>query len=238
MMNFHILTLFPEIITAATGYSILQRAQKKGLIKIKAYNLRDYGLGRRQQVDDKPYGGGAGMVIRVDVVDRALRDLKLKIQNAKVKTTTQNLKTILLTPQGQVFNQQKAAELVKKYTDIILICGHYEGFDDRICELADEEISLGDFVMSGGEPAAVAIVDAVGRLVPNVLSKKESTQEESFSQTTGSLLEYPHYTQPAVYQNKAVPLVLLSGHHQEITKWRRQQSLTRTQQRRPDLLNP
>lgn len=222
-INFHILTLFPEIF-GSLSYSILKRAEDKVLIKIKPYNLRKWGVGKRKQVDDKVYGGGAGMVLKVDVIDKALKSIKSKAKKAK---------TILLTPQGKVFNQ-KIAQKFSKEKDIILICGHYEGFDERIREyLVDEEISIGDYVLTGGELPAMVLVDAVSRLVPGVLGKEESIKEESFQK---GLLEYPQYTLPREYKGWQVPEILLSGNHKKIEEWRTEQALKKTKKRRPDLL--
>ncbi|TSC96615.1 MAG: tRNA (guanine37-N1)-methyltransferase [Candidatus Berkelbacteria bacterium Licking1014_2] len=193
------------------------------MIDIKTYNLRDFGIGQRKQVDDTPYGGGAGMVIRVDVVDAAIKNLKSKIEN---------LKSVLLTPQGKKFDQKTAVRL-SRVENLLLICGHYEGFDERIRDLVDQEISIGDYILTGGELPAMVIIDAISRLLPGVLGKDESSTEESFNQ---KLLEYPHYTKPAVYQKKAVPAILTSGHHQAIAQWRQEQSLIRTKTRRPDLM--
>ncbi len=223
-ITFHILTLFPEIF-GCLSHSIIKRAEGKGLIKIKPYDLRKWGIGKRKQVDNKAYGGGAGMVLKVDIIYSALQSLKEKVKSKKVKT-------ILLTPQGKVFNQKIAKRLAKE-KNIILICGHYEGFDERIRKLADEEISIGDYILTGGEFPAMVLVDAVSRLVPGVLGKEESVKEESFQR---GLLEYPQYTLPREYKGWQVPEILLSGNHKKIAEWRTEQALRKTKKRRPDLL--
>jgi tRNA (guanine37-N1)-methyltransferase len=206
--------------------SIIGRAQNKRLLHIKIHNIRDYATDKHKTVDDKPYGGGAGMVMKVDVVDYALRDIKYKLKNSK-------LKSILLTPQGKIFNQ-KIAQQLSKIENLILICGHYEGFDERIRKLVDMEISIGDYILTGGEIPAMGLVDSITRLIPGVLGKEESSKEESFD--AKNLLEYPHYTRPEVYEGLKVPKVLLSGDHEKIKSWRERESLKRTKKRRPDLL--
>lgn len=226
-MKFDIITLFPQMFTGPLSESIISRAKEKGLIEIDLHQLRDYSqdkhhnaapdIARRSRggrVDDTPYGGGKGMVLRVDVVDKAIMDLKSKISNKKNRT-------ILLSPRGRTFNQDVAKEFTK-YDNLILICGHYEGFDERIRDLVDEEISIGDFVLTGGEIPAMAVVDAVSRLIPGVISEN-SPEEESFMQKNEEgnyLLEYPQYTRPEDYKGKKVPEILLSGNHAEIEKWR------------------
>lgn len=224
-MKITILTLFPEMYTGFLDGSIIGRAQKNKLIEIETKNLRDWGLGNRKQVDDTPYGGGAGMVLRADIVGAAIGDIKAK---------SKNIKTILMTPQGLLFNQKKARGLSVFEGDLLLICGHYEGFDERIRDLVDEEISIGDYILTGGELAAAVITDAVVRLMPGVLGKEESHKNESFEQVT---LEHPHYTKPVEYNGIKVPEVLTSGNHAEISKWRRQEAIKRTKDRRPDLLS-
>lgn len=230
-MKITILTLFPKMFDGFLSESIIGRAQKDGKIEIKVANLRDWGLGKHKQVDDTPYGGGAGMVMRVDVVAKAIHDTKLKAKSKK-------LKVILMTPQGEKFNQNKAKELAGDLAsgsgDLILICGHYEGFDERIRDYVDEELSVGDYVLTGGELGAAIITDAVVRLLPGVLGKEESHQKESFE---NNLLEHEHYTKPEEFEGKKVPEVLLSGHHAKIDEWRQERSLKRTKKRRPDLLS-
>lgn len=223
-MKIQILTLFPEMFTGFLSESILGRAQKSGLLQIETIQLRDWGLGNHKSVDDTPYGGGAGMVLRVDVVGKAVTDLK---------KANPKLKAILMTPQGTKFSQKKAESLVQDGSDLLLVCGHYEGFDERIRDYVDEEISIGDYVLTGGELAAAVITDAVVRLIPGVLGKEESFKSESFSE---ELLEYPHYTRPEEYEGKKVPEVLKNGNHAEIEKWRGQMAKEKTEKRRPDLI--
>ncbi len=221
-MNFHVLTLFPEMIHQGLNHSIIARAEKNNLISINTINIRDFSNDKHKHVDDTPYGGGAGMVIKAQPVYDAYKS----IQN-------QNAKVIYMTPQGKVFNQQIAKELSKEM-DLIILCGHYEGIDERVIEeIVTDEISIGDFILTGGELPAMILIDAISRLVPNVLGKEQSFEDESFS---NNLLEYPHYTKPQIFMNKKVPDILLSGHHANINKWRYQQSLIRTYKRRPELL--
>lgn len=196
--------------------SILGRAQEKGIIDVEYINLRDFGVGPRKQVDDTPYGGGAGMVLRVDVMAEALAAAKLKIENSK------NLKILLMTPQGDKLVQPKLREMAAYDGDYIIICGHYEGFDERIRGLIDEEISVGDFVLTGGEIPAMVVMDGISRLLPGVLGSEESHMDESHSKS--GRIEYPHYTRPDQWQGAAVPDVLKSGNHAEIEKWRLQES--------------
>ncbi len=192
-------------------------------------------MGKYKKVDDTPYGGGVGMVMRIDVVDAALQSFKPKAQSSKPKV-------ILLTPQGKLFNQKKAYSL-SQYSNLLLICGHYEGFDERIRELVDFEISIGDYILTGGEIPAMILVDSISRLIPGVLGKEESLKEESFTKKAHglrlkaqSLLEYPQYTRPEKYKKWKVPKILLSGNHQKIADWRLGQAIKRTKKRRPDLL--
>lgn len=217
-MKIDILTLFPKMFAGPFGESIVGRAQKKGLVEIKIHNLRNWATDKRGTVDDRPYGGGVGMILRVDVVDRALAALKPG-------------RIILLTPQGKTFNQKLAARS-SKLDHLILICGHYEGFDERVRQLVDEEISIGDYVLTGGEIPAMAVVDAITRLIPGVLEKPAATKNESFS----PLLEYPQYTRPVDFRRQKVPETLLSGDHQKIADWRQKKALAKTKSRRPDLL--
>jgi tRNA (guanine37-N1)-methyltransferase len=225
-MEFIILTLFPEAIEAYLNISLLKRAVAKKFIKVKAVSLRDFALDARGTVDDRPYGGGVGMVLRADIIGRALSKIR-------VKKGQKNSRIILLTPQGKKFDQTQALKLAK-FKKIVLICGRYEGFDERVRNLVDLEISIGDFVLTGGEVPAMAVLDATARLVPGVVGKQESLREESFSK---DLLEYPHYTRPEVYKNMKVPKVLLSGDHKKISDWRNTQARIRTKKRRPDLIN-
>lgn len=221
-MKFNVITLFPETIQSLTDYSILGRAIKSKIIEIEIYNLRDFGLGKYKQVDDTPYGGGAGMVLKIDVLDKAIK---------KARAENPDTFVVLLTPKGQKYGQSQAKELSKK-DNITFVCGHYEGFDERVRDLVDAEISVGDYVLSGGEIATAAIIDSVSRLIPGVLGKEDSTKEESFE---GGLLEYPHYTNPREYKGMVVPDVLLSGNHAEIAKWRKQAAEKTTKKKRPDL---
>lgn len=220
-MRFTILTIFPEMF-APLQESIIKRAQQADLVEIRLVNFRDYAESKHKNVDDVPYGGGSGMVLKPEPIFRAVQDLG----NIEGKR-----KIILLTPQGKVFNQNKAAELAD-CDELVLLCGHYEGFDERIRTLADEELSIGDYVLTGGELAAMVVIDAVARLVPGVLGKANSAEYDSHSK---GLLEYPQYTRPPEYEGLSVPEILLSGHHSRIEQWRRKESLRRTFLRRPDL---
>lgn len=232
-MKIDILTLFPEMFNGPFDTSMLKKARDKKAVEINIHNLRDWATDKHKTVDDRPFGGGKGMVLKIDVIDNALHDLKSKIANHKSKI-------ILLSPQGKVFNQKKAKELSKQ-KHLILIAGHYEGFDERISEhLVDEEISIGDYVLTGGEIPAMVIVDSVVRLLPGVL-EEEATSHESFSPTFHNLkhttsLDFPQYTHPAVYKDWKVPEVLLSGNHKEIEKWRKEKAIEKTKNIRPDLL--
>lgn len=219
-MKFNVLTLFPEMFSALDE-SIIGRGKEKGLIDINLINIRDFSKNKHKKVDDTPYGGGAGMVMEPTVVYDAY--CSVKEPNAKV---------IYMSPQGKTLNQQMVQDLAKE-ENIILLCGHYEGIDQRVIdEIVDEEISIGDYVLTGGELPAMVLIDSVSRYVEGVL-KEDSVQEESF---TNGLLEYPQYTRPEVFLGKRVPEVLLSGHHENIKKWRRNQSIINTYLKRPDLL--
>lgn len=224
-MQIDILTLFPKMFAGPFNESLISRAQKKGVFEIKIHNLRDWAEGKHRQVDDTPYGGGAGMVIKVDIIDHALKALQPTSYKLQPKT-------ILLTPQGKTFSQ-KTAKKLSKYDHLILICGHYEGFDERIRSLVDDEISIGDYVLTGGELPAMVVADAVVRLLPGVVGKNESIKYESFE---NNLLDYPVYTKPEVYKGKSVPKILLSGDHQKISEWRQKEAKKQTKERRPDLL--
>ena len=224
MKQFFVLTLFPEMIQQTLSHSIMGRAQKEGHISVEAINIRDYTLNKQKHVDDYPYGGGAGMVMQAQPIYDAYQSIAEKAKGARV---------FYMTPQGRPFTQRIAEELSKE-ENLVFLCGHYEGIDERIIEeIVTDEISLGDFVLTGGELAAITIIDAVSRLVPGVLGKEDSFADESFSD---GLLEYPQYTRPPVFHGKEVPEILLSGHHANIAKWRREQSLIRTVKKRPDLL--
>ena len=221
-MKFDILTLFPEMFEALNE-SIIGKAKEKNLIEINLINIRDFSKDKHKKVDDTPYGGGAGMVMMPDVVYDAYSSIKDR-ENAKV---------IYLSPQGKTLNQEKVKELSKE-NHLILLCGHYEGIDQRVLdEIVDEEISIGDYVLTGGELPAMVLVDSVSRYVEGVL-KEESIKEESFS---NNLLEYPQYTRPEEFRGKKVPEVLISGHHENIKKWREEKALEVTKKKRPDLLN-
>lgn len=208
----------------------MARAQKKGLIQIVTYDLRKWAKDKHKTVDDRPYGGGVGMVMKAEVVFKALRALKkLKVKSVKLKAEE---RIILMTPQGKVLDQ-KIAKRLAKYQRLILISGRYEGYDERIRKMVDEEISIGDYVLTGGELPIMVVVDAVARLIPGVVGKQQSLEEESFSK---GLLEYPQYTRPAEFRGMKVPKVLLSGNHRKIAQWRSKEALKRTKRRRPDLI--
>ncbi|WP_093060276.1 tRNA (guanosine(37)-N1)-methyltransferase TrmD [Psychrobacillus sp. OK028] len=224
-MNIHILSLFPEMFSGVFNSSILKKAQEKNEVAINVVNFRDYAGNKHHQVDDYPYGGGAGMVLKPEPIFNAVEALP----PSQGKTR----RIILLCPQGERFTQKKAEELAQE-EELVFICGHYEGYDERIREhLVTDEISIGDFILTGGELAAMTVVDSVVRLLPNVLGNAESHEKDSFS--TG-LLEHPHYTRPVEFRGFKVPEVLMSGNHAAIEKWRKEQSLKRTLTRRPDLL--
>jgi tRNA (guanine37-N1)-methyltransferase len=222
-MRFDVLTLFPGMIESPFAESILGKAADKALIEIRAHNLRDWAEGKHLTTDDTPYGGGDGMVMKVDPVARALQDLRRETPGSRV---------LLMTPQGRRFDQQAAAELAT-LPGLIFVCGRYEGIDERIRGLVDAEYSLGDFVLTGGELPAMTIIDAVARLLPGVLGSSGSAVHDSFAD---GLLEYPQYTRPADFQGEQVPEILLSGNHAAIARWRRREQLKRTLERRPDLL--
>ncbi|MDO3378811.1 tRNA (guanosine(37)-N1)-methyltransferase TrmD [Geoalkalibacter halelectricus] len=222
-MTFDILTLFPAMFASPMSESILGKAVDRGLISVHAHNLRDWAAGRHQVTDDAPYGGGDGMVMKVEPVVGALRDLRAAAPGAQ---------TVLLTPQGRTFTQREAAHLAKQ-SGLIFVCGRYEGYDERIRAFVDVEYSIGDFILTGGELAAMVMIDAIARLIPGVLGCEGSAAGDSFSD---GLLEYPQYTRPAEFEGLKVPEVLLSGNHGAIARWRRQAQLERTARRRPDLL--
>jgi tRNA (guanine37-N1)-methyltransferase len=224
--TFDILTIFPNIFESVFSESMIKRAVEKRLVKINIYNLRDFTPDKHRKVDDRPYGGGPGMVMRPEPFFRAVEYIKSKIKNQKSKV-------ILLSPQGKLLTQKLANQL-SKYKHLILICGHYEGVDERVRKyLVDEEISIGDYILTGGEIPAMVLVDCLVRLIPGVLGEKESLTFESFQ---SNLLEYPQYTRPRVYRGLKVPDILLSGDHKRIAEWREKQALKITRQRRPDLL--
>lgn len=223
MIKFKVLTLFPEMFTPVQE-SILKRAQVTNLMELQLINFRDYATSKHKNVDDVPYGGGAGMVLKPEPIYAALRDMPPALGTRRI---------VLMSPQGQIFQHQKAKEW-SQMDELVFICGHYEGFDERIRCLADEEASIGDFVLTGGELAAMVMMDAVARLVPGVLGESASAEEDSHS---AGLLEYPHYTRPPEFEGMEVPEVLLSGHHARIEAWRRKESLRRTFLKRPDLID-
>ena len=257
-MNFHILTLFPEMIEQGLNTSITGRAISNGLLSIEAINIRDYAFNKHQSVDDYPYGGGAGMLMQAEPVYLAYEAVRKKIAERKpAETETEEpaeaeqleekpvtgseeeavkekkLRVVYLSPQGDVFSQGMAEELAKE-EDLVLLCGHYEGIDERVLEeIVTDYVSIGDYVLTGGELPAMVMVDAISRLVPGVLHNNVSAEFESFQD---NLLEYPQYSRPEEWHGKKVPPVLMSGHHANIEKWRREQSILRTYERRPDLL--
>jgi len=223
-MRFDILTVFPEMFDSPCGCSLLKKARDRGLIDIRLHDIRRSAEDKHRMTDDAPYGGGGGMVMKVEPIDRALQSIGVPEQEVPI---------ILMTPQGERFDQ-KIAEELSLFPQIVLICGHYEGVDERVrMHLINREISIGDYVLTGGELSAMVLVDAVSRLIPGVLGNSESAGADSFSM---GFLEYPHYTRPAEYRGWKVPEVLLSGNHREIEAWRRRESLLRTLKRRPDLL--
>ncbi|HCJ65780.1 MAG TPA: tRNA (guanosine(37)-N1)-methyltransferase TrmD [Elusimicrobia bacterium] len=219
-----IITLFPNMLTGPLDESIIKRAVEKGKVKIFIHNLRDFGIGKHRICDDRPYGGGPGMVLKPEPIWRALKTIRRRAKSKKQKV-------ILLSPQGKIFTQEKAKKLAQD-KHLIFICGHYEGVDERICSLIDEQISIGDYILTGGEIPALVLVDSIVRLIPGVVGKKSSVVNESFS---GQFLDYPQYTRPRVWQGKRVPLILFSGHQKKIASWRREQAIKNTCLRRPDL---
>lgn len=225
MMNFHVLTLFPEMIQDGMNTSITGRAITKGLLSLNTVNIRDYSVTGNGRIDDYPYGGGAGMVMQAEPVMRAYEALR--------DTMETKPRVIYLTPQGQVFHQKMAEELAKE-ENLVFLCGHYEGIDERVLEeIVTDYVSIGDYVLTGGELPAMVMMDAISRMVPGVLSNQESGETESFQ---NGLLEYPQYSRPEVWREKQVPPVLLSGHHGNVDRWRRNQSILRTLRVRPELL--
>lgn len=260
-MNFHILTLFPEMVENGLKTSIIGRAVAGGLLSIEAVNIRDFAFNKHQSVDDYPYGGGAGMLMQAEPVYLAYKDIEeriqkriqnakmqnaeteeqdaeVKVQNAGIQdaetvSTDKKLRVVYLSPQGKTFDQKMAEELAEE-EDLVLLCGHYEGIDERVLEeIVTDYVSIGDYVLTGGELPAMVMVDTISRLVPGVLHNDVSAEFESFQD---NLLEYPQYSRPEEWHGKKVPPVLLSGHHANIEKWRREQSILRTYERRPDLL--
>lgn len=217
-----IISLFPDIFPPVLNSSILKRAQEKGKVEFQFVDLRNFGIGKYKQVDDRPYGGGAGMIFRVDVLNKAIQSVRKEKLREEV---------ILLDPKGETYTQKKA-QYLSTLDHIILICGHYEGFDERIRSIVDREISIGDYVLTGGEIPAMVIADSITRLIPGVLKKDEAPIDESFS---NSRLEYPHYTRPKDYKGKKVPEILLSGDHKKIGEYRSKMAKEETRKKRPDL---
>lgn len=222
-MRFHVITIFPEMFPSPLSASLLKKAQDKGIVSCTVHNLRDYTTDKHHSVDDAPYGGGRGMVMKPEPVVTALESICQSLANPW---------RILLCPQGTPLTQTKVTELARRES-LVMVCGRYEGIDERIRSFIDEELSIGDYILGGGEMAALVVIDAVARLIPGVVGNQESVEEESFSH---GLLEYPQYTRPEEFRGMRVPEVLLSGNHAKIASWRRQQSLQRTRERRPDLL--
>lgn len=224
-MHYHVLTLFPEMIEQGLNTSILGKAMNKSLISLEAINIRDYTTNKHLKVDDYPYGGGAGMVMQAQPIYDAYKALEDKVG--------QKMRVVYLTPQGKVFNQEMAKDLARE-EHLVFLCGHYEGVDERVLEeIVTDEVSIGDYVLTGGELPAMVMIDAISRMVPEVLNNQESAEFDSFHD---NLLEYPQYSRPEIWNGKQVPPILLSGHHANIEKWRREQSIMRTLERRPDLL--
>lgn len=224
-MNYHVLTLFPEMIENGMNTSITGRAITKGLLSLEAINIRDFAFNKHQKVDDYPYGGGAGMLMQAEPVYLSYESIAERIRRKP--------RVIFLTPQGKTFNQDMAKEFALE-EDLVFLCGHYEGIDERVLEeIVTDYVSIGDYVLTGGELPAMVMMDSISRMVPGVLNNQESGETESFS---GNLLEYPQYSRPEEWHGKKVPEVLLSGHHANVDKWRREQSIIRTAKWRPDLL--
>ncbi len=226
-LNFEVLTLFPGIIAGPLNESILKRGRDKGLLEVTVRNIRDYADDKHKTADDSPYGGGAGMVLKPEPIFKAFEAMKAEHPH-------EEFFTILLSPQGRVLNQRRAEQLSEEKRRIVLLCGHYEAVDERVIDaLVDEELSIGDYVLTGGELAALVVIDAATRLLPGVLGDEESAYRDSFGD---GLLDHPHYTRPAEYRGSKVPDVLLSGNHAEIEKWRRREALRATLIKRPELL--
>ena len=242
-MKISIITLFPKMISGFFEESIVKRAVEKKLVEIEIVNLRDFAIDDYGTVDDRPYGGGAGMIIRVDVIYKALADVIARSGTTKQSQKKRLLRfarndsrrVILTSPKGKQFNQKKAQEF-SKLDHLIIVAGHYEGVDERVLDYIDEEVSMGDFVLTGGEIVAAAITDSVVRLLPGVLKKDEATKSESFNINSKKLLEYPQYTRPKSFKGLKVPKVLQGGNHKEIEKWRLKKATEETRKKRPDLL--
>ena len=230
-MNFYVMTLFPEMIEQGLNTSIIGRAMEKNLLSLKAINIRDYTLDKHKRVDDYPYGGGAGMLMTVEPVLRTYEAVRADIAEKTGKK--ERPRVVYLTPWGHTFTQNMAKELAQE-ENLVFLCGHYEGIDERALEeVATDFVSIGDYVLTGGELPAMVMIDAISRLIPGVLNNEDSAEYESFA---GNLLEHPQYTRPEEYKGKRVPDVLLSGHHAKIEAWRKEQSIERTKKFRPDLL--
>jgi len=228
-MRIDVLTIFPNMFDAVLGESIVKRAKEKKVVEINIINLRLFSKDKHRKVDDKPFGGGPGMVMSAEPFFEAVNYIRKKTKDRRLKT-----RTILLTPKGKKFDQALALKL-SRYEHMVLLCGHYEGIDERVAEgLADDEISIGDFVLTGGELPAMVIIDSIVRLLPGGLGDENSSKDESFSE---NFLEYPHYTRPADYNGMKVPDVLLSGDHEKIKEWRKKEALKLTKKKRPDLIN-
>lgn len=233
MLRFHILTLFPDMFRGPFDVSILKRAESRGLIELKFYNIRDFTQDRHHIVDDYPYGGGDGMLMKPEPFFDAVDSVKNEITKEREQVDIESVPVILLSPQGQLFTQAMARRFAKQ-EDIVLLCGHYEGIDDRVAQhLATDEVSIGDYVLTGGELPAMVLVDGIARLVPDVLGSAAALTEESHE---SGLLEYPQYTRPQDYRGWSVPEILLNGDHARIARWQREQSLLRTLHRRPEIL--
>lgn len=232
MTKIDILTIFPEFFTEVFDFGIIRRAKLAEIVEINIYDIRSFTTDKHRITDDRPFGGGDGMVLKAEPIFRAIEQILGTCEREKYPSAT---RVVLLTPQGRVFKQKVARELADEATHIVMICGRYEGVDERVNEtLVTDEISIGDYVLSGGEPAAIVITDAIVRLLPNALGSETSAVNDSF---TGNLLDYPHYTQPRDFRGMQVPDVLLSGNHAEIEKWRKEKALEKTKKVRPDLLN-
>lgn len=225
-MRIDIITIFPKVFGPILGESIIKRAQKKNILQITVHDLRDYSKDKHRKIDDRPFGGGPGMVFKPEPIFAAVKSIKSKNKGQKTRV-------ILLTPQGKTLNQ-RVAQRFSKFKNLILICGHYEGIDERVRQyLVDEEVSIGDYILTGGELPAMVLVDTIVRLLPGVLGDKNSAKSESFCR---GLLEYPQYTRPADFKGKKVPKILLSGDHQKIATWRKEQAYKITKKKRPDLI--
>ncbi len=233
-MRFDLLTIFPEFFAGPFDFGIIKRARQRGIIEVVVHDLRSFTFDKHHVVDDRPFGGGDGMVLKPEPIFRAVESL---LAEEPAREDQKRAGVILLSPQGRMFNQTEARRFADEYSRMILICGRYEGVDERVAEhLITDEISIGDYVLTGGEIPAMAVVDAVARLAPNALGSETSAVHDSFSAISGGLLDYPHYTRPAEFRGWQVPDVLISGHHGEVAKWRRRAALIKTLKMRPDLI--